>query len=98
VDLLEAAMFGVPQATDQGDDVRTELVLGQGEASLLFGPQASPMAGAGRMAAASDLEPQQDQAVEGGDGASRLVRSRVRSKQSRTFHRGMGSLLEALMP
>ena len=73
VDLRDAAVLGVAEPADQGDDVEAELVLRQGEAPLLLGPEAGPMAGAVGVAAAADLEPQPDEAVEGGDGAPGLV-------------------------
>jgi hypothetical protein len=56
MDLREAAMLGVTQATDRGDDVEAELVLGQGEAALLLGPQADAVSGAVGVAATPDLE------------------------------------------
>ena len=73
VDLRDAAVLGVAEAADQGDDVEAELVLRQGEAALLLGPEADPVARAVGVAAAADLEPQPDEAVQGGDGPPGLV-------------------------
>ena len=51
-------MFGVPQCADQGDDVEAELVLRQGETPLLLGAQGDGVAGAVRLTAPPDLEPE----------------------------------------
>ena len=69
VDLGDAAVLGMPQGADQGDDVEAELVLGQGVAALLLGSERDVMAGAAGIATAADLEAEPDGAVEGGDGA-----------------------------
>ena len=61
-------MLGVAEPADQGDDVEAELVLRQGEAPLLLGAEAGPAAGAVGVAAVADLEPEPDEALEGGDG------------------------------
>jgi site-specific DNA recombinase len=68
VDLRDAAMLGVAESTDRGDDIETEFVLRQGEPPLLLGPQAGAMARAVGVAAAADLEAQQDQPLQGHDG------------------------------
>jgi hypothetical protein len=73
MDLGDAAMLGVPQGPDEGDDVEAELVLGEDEAALLLGTQRDGVAGAVRVATASDLEPEPDRALEGGDGPLGLV-------------------------
>jgi hypothetical protein len=73
MDLGDAAVLGMPQGADGGDDVEAELVLGQGEAALLLGPQRDGVAGAVRVATASDLEPEPDRAGQGGDGPLGLV-------------------------
>ena len=39
MDLRDAAVLGVAESTDGGDDVEAELVLGQGEVALLLGPE-----------------------------------------------------------
>ena len=39
MDLGDAAVLGMPQGADQGDDVEAELVLRQGEAPLLLGAE-----------------------------------------------------------
>ena len=73
MDLGDAAVLGVPQGADRGDDVEAELVLGQGEAALLLGAERDAVAGAVGVAAAADLEPEPDGAVQGGDGPLGLV-------------------------
>jgi site-specific DNA recombinase len=73
VDLREAAVLGVAEDADRGDDVEPELVLGQDHPALLLGPQGDTEASAVAVAAAADLQPEADQPVEGGDGASGLV-------------------------
>ena len=65
MDLGDAAVLGVAQGADQGDDVEAELVLGQGEAALGLGAVGDGVAGAVRVAAAADLEPEADRAVAG---------------------------------
>jgi hypothetical protein len=37
VDLGDAAVFGIAEGADEGDDIQAELVLGQGVAALLLG-------------------------------------------------------------
>ena len=69
VDLRDAAVLGVAEPADQGDDVEAELVLRQGEAPLLLGAEAGLVAGAVGVAAAADLEAQADQPLQGDDGA-----------------------------
>ena len=73
VDLGDAAVLGVAEHADQGDDVEAEFVLGQGEAPLLLGPEAGLVAGALGIAAAADLEPEPDEALQGHDGPLGLV-------------------------
>jgi hypothetical protein len=73
VDLRDAAVLGVAEGADQGDDVEAELVLRQGEAVLLLGAEADPVSGAGGLAAAADLQAQADDPVEGSDGPLGLV-------------------------
>ena len=68
VDLGDAAVLGVPQGADQGDDVEAELVLGQGEAALLLGAERDARSGGSGVMAAADLEAEPDGAVQGGDG------------------------------
>nr|WP_165070000.1 hypothetical protein [Paludisphaera rhizosphaerae] len=68
VDLGHAAVLGMPQAADRGDDVKSELVLRQGIAALLLGAEAGPMPGAIGVATTADLEPQQHRAVQSDDG------------------------------
>src|SRR4051794_6288262 len=73
MDLGDAAVLGMPQAADQGDDIETELMLGQGVAALLLGTKGDAGGGAVGRATASDLEPQPDRAAQGGDRPSGLV-------------------------
>ena len=46
MDLGDAAVLGMPQGADQGDDVEAELVLRQGVAALLLGAERDGVAGA----------------------------------------------------
>ena len=73
VDLRDAAVLGVAGSADQGDDVEAALVLRQDIPPLRLGSEANAMARALRVAAAADLEPEPDQALEGDDGPLRLV-------------------------
>ena len=83
VDLRDAAVPGVPQRPDQGDDVQAELVLRQGEAALLLRPERGAMARAGAVTAAPDLDGEADQALRGGDDAVALVRGPERPAAGR---------------
>jgi site-specific DNA recombinase len=56
VDLGDAAVLGVAESADRGDDVEAELVVGQGEATLLLGPQTDATALAVGVAAGAELE------------------------------------------
>jgi hypothetical protein len=56
MDLGDAAVLGMPQGPDQGDDVESELVLGQGETPFLLGPERYGVARTERITAAVDLE------------------------------------------
>ena len=73
VDLGDAAVFGVAEAADEGDDVEAELVLGQGVEALGFGAVGLAVAAAVGVVAAADVQEQADQSSEGGDGASVAV-------------------------
>jgi hypothetical protein len=68
MDLGDAAVLGVPQGADQGDDVEPEIVFREGEVTLLLGSEWYAAARAERGSAAADLEPEPDHAAEGGDG------------------------------
>ena len=46
MDLGDAAVLGVPQGADQGDDVEAELVLREGIAALLLGAERDAVPGA----------------------------------------------------
>ena len=63
VDLGHAAVLAVAQGADQGDDVEAELVLRQHDRPLGLRPVGPAMAGAARVLAAADLQPQADQAA-----------------------------------
>jgi hypothetical protein len=66
VDLGHAAMLAVAPGADQRDDVEAELVLRQHDGPLGFRPVGPVVAGAGRVLAAADAQPQADQARERG--------------------------------
>jgi hypothetical protein len=46
MDLGDAAVLGMPQGPDEGDDVEAEFVLGEDETALSLGSQGEGMAGA----------------------------------------------------
>src|SRR5206468_2917451 len=68
VDPGGAAMPGMPRGADRGDDVAPEFVPRPGEGPLPGRPEAGPVPGALGVAAAADLEPEPDEAVQGHDG------------------------------
>ena len=69
VDLGDAAVLGVAEASDQGDDVEAELVVGQGEVGLGLGAVGAVVAGAVGVGTAADAQGEARDGVEGGDGA-----------------------------
>ena len=69
MDLGDAAVFGVAEAADQGEDVEAELVVGQGEVGLGLGAVGPVEAATGRVGAAADVQGQAGDGVQGGDGA-----------------------------
>ena len=69
MDLGDAAVLGVAEPTDQGHDVESELMIGQGEMGLGLGPVGAEEAGAIGIVTASDGQGQVEDAIEGGDGA-----------------------------
>ena len=69
VDLRDAAVFGVAQPSDQGEDVQAELVVRQREVRLRLGAIGPAVAAAGRVVAAADLDRQAGDGVQGGDSA-----------------------------
>jgi hypothetical protein len=73
VDLGDAAVFAIAEAADVGDDVESELMLGQCVVSLGFGPVGLAVAFTVAVVAASDVEGEAQESGEGGDGASVLV-------------------------
>src|SRR5947209_7800014 len=68
VDLGDRAMFGVAQPPDQGEDVESELVVGQGEVGLGLGAVGAVEAWAGEGVAAVDAQGEAPNTVEAGDG------------------------------
>src|SRR5262249_40889406 len=58
MNLRDAAMPGVPQGADEGDDVEAKLVLGQGEAALALGAVGAEVAWALLVMAAADSQVQ----------------------------------------
>src|SRR5205823_3497756 len=69
VDLGNTAVFGVAEAADEGNDIESELVVGQGEVGLGLGPIRAVKAGARRVGAAADVQGQPGDGVQGGDRA-----------------------------
>jgi hypothetical protein len=69
VDLGHGAVFGVTQSPDQGEDIETELMMGQGEVGLGLRAPGSVEAVTGRIGAAADVQRQSGDGVESGDGA-----------------------------
>ena len=85
VDLGDAAVLGVAEASDQGDDVEAELVVGQGEAALGLGAVGAAVAGAVGVVAAADLE------RSGRTTPSRVVTVRRLCRRPRAARRRWGS-------
>src|SRR5262249_16697690 len=73
MDLGEAGVLRVPQGADQGDDVQSELVVGQGEPAFGLGSIGATVAGASDVMAPADVQGQASDAVQSGDGASVVV-------------------------
>ena len=73
VDLGDRAVVPVAQPPDAGDDVETELVVGQGPRTFLLGAVGLVVAGTLRVGAADDGLREAADGVEGGDGALALV-------------------------
>ena len=69
MDLGDAAVLGVAEAADQGDDVEAELVVGQGEVGFGLGAVGAVVARAGGVGAAADAQRQAGDGVEGRHGA-----------------------------
>src|SRR5262245_5743295 len=69
VNLGDAAVLGVAQGTDEGDDIQPQLMLGQGIAAFGLGAVGPEVGGAVAGAAAADLESEADEAAEGDNGA-----------------------------
>jgi hypothetical protein len=79
VDLRDAAVLGVAEPTDQGDDVEPELVPRPGEAALLFGSEADLVSGAFGIAAAADPQARPEKPLQGDDGSPRPGRGPERT-------------------
>jgi hypothetical protein len=73
VDLGDAAVLGMAEATDCGHDIEPEFVIGQGEVGLGLGPVGAEEARAIGIVTASDGQGQVEDAIEGGDGAEVVV-------------------------
>jgi hypothetical protein len=73
MDLGDAAMLGVPEGADQGDDIEAELVLREGVAAFLLGSEWDGVAWAVRVATASDLKSKPCRALQSRDGPLSFV-------------------------
>ncbi len=73
MDLGDAAVLGIAEVADQGDDVEAELMMGQGIVGFRLGTVGLVEAWAGGVGAAPDEEDQADGALQGGDGAAGFV-------------------------
>jgi hypothetical protein len=73
VNLRDAAVFDVAEATDQCEDVQAELMVRQGEMRLRLGSVGPVEAFTGGVGTASDVQGETDDAVQGGDGAEVAV-------------------------
>src|SRR4051795_9242046 len=68
VDLGDAAMLGVTEASDQGEDVEAELVMGQSDEGLRFRAAGTAVARAVGVGAAAHTQSEARDRVESGDG------------------------------
>ena len=73
MDLRDAAMLGMTQGADGGDDIQAKLVLGQDDAALLLGADRDAESGTIGVATASNLEGEADQTLHGSDGAACFI-------------------------
>ena len=69
MDLGDATVLGMAEATDQGQDIEPEFVIGQGEMGLGLGAVGAEEVGAIGIGTASDGQGQVEDAIEGGDSA-----------------------------
>src|SRR5436190_7514315 len=69
VDLRDAAMLGVAEASDQGQHIQAKLVAGKGQEGFGFRAERAVVAGAVGVGTAADAQGQTLDAVEGGNGA-----------------------------
>src|SRR5262245_40399857 len=73
MDLGDAAVLGVAQGADQGDDVEAELVVRQGEAALGLRAEGPEEEGTSGSMAAADLQAEAADAPQSGEGAAVVV-------------------------
>jgi hypothetical protein len=73
VDLGDAAVLGMSEPTDQGNDIEAELMIGQGEVGLGLGPVGLTEPGAIGIGTTSDGQREPEDAVESGDGAEVVI-------------------------
>ena len=69
VDLGDGAVLGMAQASDEGEDIETELVVGQGEMGFGLGSVGAMEAWAVEVVAAANTQGEPPDAVEAGDRA-----------------------------
>ena len=69
MDLGDAAMLGVAEASDQGQDIEAELVVGQGQEGLGFRAMRAMVARAVGVGTAANAQGKARDGVEGGDRA-----------------------------
>ena len=62
-------MLGIAEGADEGDDIESELMLGQGVAAFGLGAVGPEPGGAVAVAATADLQGKADESIEGSDGA-----------------------------
>ena len=93
MDLRDAAMLGVRQAADQGDDIKAELALRQGVSRLRLGAEADSAAVTLAVAAAANLEAQANEALDGNDRSVRLVGRPEPAATGRAYS-GLGGQLD----
>ena len=73
VDLGDAAVFGMAEEADVGDDVQAELVLSQGVAALPLRAVGEQAAWATAAVAAADVQDEADDTAEGGNATAVAV-------------------------
>jgi len=93
VDLRDTAMLGMTEGADGGDHIEPELMVGQDDRAFLLGADGDAESGTIGVAAASDLEGETDQAIQGSDGAASLVSGPER-RPARRAGAGRGGQLQ----